>query len=91
MDELILTNQYLIGGETIGYQQYRSTLDDDTFIKQNETKNNSENSEQDFSLFDFSSYNIESENVSYTTMIVSSSLEEEQALQETGQACKGPY
>ncbi|EGO5030380.1 N-6 DNA methylase [Enterococcus faecalis] len=86
LDELILTNQYLIGGETIGYQQYRSTLDDDTFIKQNETKNNSENSEQELSLFDFSSDNVESENVSDTTMIGSSSLEEEQALQETGQA-----
>ncbi|BBD26476.1 SNF2-related protein [Enterococcus faecalis] len=86
LDELILTNQYLIGGETIGYQQYRSTLDDDTFIKQNETKNNREISEQELSLFDFASDNVEAENLSDTTMIGSSSLEEEQALQETGQA-----
>ncbi|WP_443112720.1 SNF2-related protein [Enterococcus faecalis] len=71
LDELIVKNQYLIEGERIGYQHYKSTLVDDELreLKQNNTENNSENSQQEFSLFDFSPEEIEATPVTLSETI----------------------
>lgn len=78
LDELILTNQYLIDGEKIGYQHYKSTLVDDELqeLRQNKTEKDSENSEQELSLFDFSPEEIEATPVPLSETIPTEKKEE---------------
>lgn len=87
LDELILTNQYLIDGEKIGYQHYKSTLVDDGLqeLKQNKVEKNSENSEQELSLFDFSPEEIEATPVPLSETIPTEKKAEEVVVEGTPQ------